>query len=126
MGKSEIRDWWRTQPTAHPSRLQPTVPICPCAACFNGTGHDQEVSANPKDPGEILPPRKSKATSSSVEKPKPQWNEKEDNIKATLVEKTWYKQASGLARKPSSASMASDLAPLCSASSQRTSVSSAA
>ncbi|KAI1095449.1 hypothetical protein F5B19DRAFT_441661 [Rostrohypoxylon terebratum] len=129
MGKSEFRDWWRSQ-TTHPSRLQPTVPICPCAACFNGTGHDQEVSANPIDPGEILPPRKSKTTSASIEKKQaPQSNEKQDSAKTTTyVKKPWYKPASRLARKSSRASMASDLAPLCSTSTknsmstQRTSI----
>ncbi|KAI0884710.1 uncharacterized protein GGS22DRAFT_146091 [Annulohypoxylon maeteangense] len=119
MGKSEFRDWWRSQ-TAHPSRLQPTVPICPCAACFNGTGHDQEVSANPIDPGEILPLRKSKNTASSIEKPVPQSNEK-DATDITPVKKPWYKQATGLARKPSRASIASDLAPLCSTSTTQSS-----
>ncbi|KAI1461127.1 hypothetical protein F4805DRAFT_314174 [Annulohypoxylon moriforme] len=116
MGKSEFRDWWRSQ-TAHPSRLQPTVPICPCAACFNGTGHDQEVSANPIDPGEILPPRKSKTTSSSVEKQKPQSDEK-DATMINFVKKPWY--ISSLAKKPSRASMASDLVPLCPTTTQST------
>ncbi|KAI2473407.1 hypothetical protein F4781DRAFT_190294 [Annulohypoxylon bovei var. microspora] len=115
MGKSEFRDWWRSQ-TAHPSRFQPTVPICPCAACFNGTGHGQEVSCNPIDPGEVLPPRKNKIITTSVGKPVSDSNEKEDSTKATLIKKPWYKQATGLARKPSRASVASDLAPLCSTS----------
>ncbi|OTA97189.1 hypothetical protein M434DRAFT_392147 [Hypoxylon sp. CO27-5] len=109
MGKAEFQNWWRSQ-TAHPSRYQPTVPICPCAACFNGTGHGQEVFRDPIDPGEILPLKKDKPKSKSttVEKPK----DKEDGSKTNPVKKPWYKQARSLARKPSTASMASDLVPL--------------
>ncbi|KAI0121571.1 hypothetical protein F4776DRAFT_631473 [Hypoxylon sp. NC0597] len=113
MGKAEFQNWWRTQ-TAHPSRYQPTVPICPCAACFNGTGHGQEVFRDPIDPGEILPPKKEKLKSktTTVEKPK----EKQDGSKTKPVKKPWYKQAGSLARKPSTASIASDLIPLWAAS----------
>ncbi|KAI0831617.1 hypothetical protein F5Y06DRAFT_201423 [Hypoxylon sp. FL0890] len=114
MVKAEFQNWWRSQ-TAHPSRYQPTVPICPCAACFNGTGHGQEVFANPIDPGEVLPPRKDKLKSTTitpVETPK----EKQDESKAKPVKKPWYKQARSLTRKPSSASIASDLVPLRAAS----------
>ncbi|KAI1479479.1 hypothetical protein F4774DRAFT_409910 [Daldinia eschscholtzii] len=105
--KAEFQNWWRSQ-TAHPSRLQPTVPICPCAACFNGTGHGQEIFSNPIDPGEILPPR-TNTSAAVLEKPK------KDVSKTKVVKKPWYKQASSLARKPSMASVASDLVPLRSA-----------
>ncbi|KAI1411682.1 hypothetical protein F5Y13DRAFT_53588 [Hypoxylon sp. FL1857] len=118
MVKAEFQNWWRSQ-TAHPSRYQPTVPICPCAACFNGTGHGQEVFRDPIDPGEVLPLKKEKlrSTTSSVEKPK----EKQDgSSKAkSSVKKPWYKQAGGLARKPSTSSMASDLVPLWATSTTR-------
>ncbi|KAI1649612.1 uncharacterized protein F4817DRAFT_26505 [Daldinia loculata] len=117
--KAEFQNWWRSQ-TVHPSRLQPTVPICPCAACFNGTGHGQEVFRDPIDPGEVLPPR-SNTSAAIVEKPR------EEGSKLKLVKKPWYKQASSLARKPSMASVASDLVPLCSTpttSTQRVSFSS--
>ncbi|KAI0381492.1 hypothetical protein F5Y04DRAFT_62454 [Hypomontagnella monticulosa] len=107
--KAELQSWWRSQ-TVHPSRLQPTVPICPCAACFNGTGHGQEVFRDPIDPGEVLPPRKNKAIIASIEKAK------ENEAKVNTVKKPWYKPASFLARKPSLSSMTSDLAPLCAAS----------
>ncbi|KAI2620244.1 hypothetical protein GGS26DRAFT_317764 [Hypomontagnella submonticulosa] len=109
--KAELQNWWRSQ-TVHPSRLQPTVPICPCAACFNGTGHGQEVFRDPIDPGEVLPPRKKKAvvTTTAAEK------SKENGSKLKAFKKPWYKQAGALTRKLSTSSMASDLAPLCSAS----------
>ncbi|KAI0131278.1 hypothetical protein F4814DRAFT_163474 [Daldinia grandis] len=105
--KAEFQNWWRSQ-TVHPSRLQPTVPICPCAACFNGTGHGQEVFRDPIDPGEVLPPRRN-TSAAVIEK------SKEEGSKTKPVKKLWYKQASSLARKPSMASVASDLVPLCSA-----------
>ncbi|KAI0850181.1 hypothetical protein F5Y00DRAFT_42930 [Daldinia vernicosa] len=105
--KAEFQNWWRSQ-TVHPSRLQPTVAICTCAACFNGTGHGQEVFRDPIDPGEVLPPR-SKTSAAVVEK------SKEEGSKSKPTKKPWYKQASSLTRKPSMASVASDLVPLCSA-----------
>ncbi|KAI1655786.1 hypothetical protein F4813DRAFT_391361 [Daldinia decipiens] len=105
--KTEFQNWWRSQ-TAHPSRLQPIVPICPCAACFNGTGHGQEVFRDPIDPGEVLPPR-SNTNAAVVEK------SKEEGSKSKPVKKPWYKQANSLAHKSSMASVASDLVPLCSA-----------
>ncbi|KAI1799395.1 hypothetical protein F4811DRAFT_107133 [Daldinia bambusicola] len=105
--KAEFQNWWRSQ-TVHPSRLQPTVPICPCAACFNGTGHGQEVFRDPIDPGEVLPPR-TNTSAAVLEKPK------KDVSKIKPAKKPWYKQATSLARKPSMASVASDLVPLRSA-----------
>lgn len=111
MVKAEFQNWWRSQVTVHPSQLRPSVPICPCAACFNGTGHGQEVFRDPIDPGEILPRRKTKKTptsTSTVEK------SKEEGPKMKPVKKPWYKHASSLTRKPSTSSMASDLLPLCS------------
>ncbi|KAI1403764.1 hypothetical protein F4819DRAFT_190479 [Hypoxylon fuscum] len=113
MVKSELQSWWRSQ-TVHQSRLQPTVPICPCAACFNGTGHDQEVFRDPIDPGEVLPLRNDRSTTTttiSAGKPKD-----EVRCENKLVKKSWYKHAGSLSRKPSSTSMASDMAPLCSES----------
>ncbi|KAI1139657.1 hypothetical protein F5Y05DRAFT_379682 [Hypoxylon sp. FL0543] len=107
MVKAEFQNWWRSQ-TPHPSRYQPTVPICPCAACFNGTGHGQEVFRDPIDPRELPMLKKDKPKSTT--KPK-------DTSKARPVKRPWYKQAGGsLARKPSTASMASDMAPLWAAS----------
>ncbi|KAI1388315.1 uncharacterized protein F4822DRAFT_241951 [Hypoxylon trugodes] len=106
MVKSEFKEWWKSQ-TVHPSRLQPTVPICPCAACFNGTGHDQEVFRDPIDPREVPLKKKKVAVSTSI-------SEKFTGEKP--LKKPWYKSTNGLTRKPSSASMASDLAPLCAAS----------
>ncbi|KAI1471377.1 uncharacterized protein F4812DRAFT_176736 [Daldinia caldariorum] len=102
--KAEFQNWWRSQ-TVHPSRLQPTVPICSCAACFNGTGHGQEVFRDPIDPGEVLPPR-TNTSAAILEKPK------KDMSKIEAVKKPWYKRATSLSRKPSMASVASDLVPL--------------
>ncbi|KAI1381526.1 hypothetical protein F4677DRAFT_403242 [Hypoxylon crocopeplum] len=118
MVKAEFQTWWRSQVTVHPSRLTPSVPICPCAACFNGTGHGQEVFRDPIDPGEILPLRKDKKTATTttfIEKPK------EDAPKTKQIKKPWYKQAGNLSRKPSTASMASDLMPLFSTSTTQSS-----
>ncbi|OTB05422.1 hypothetical protein M426DRAFT_22013 [Hypoxylon sp. CI-4A] len=122
MGKAEFKEWWKSQ-TTHPSRYQPTVPICPCAACFNGTGHGQEVFANPIDPGEILPMRKTKNTVPSTTFSEKQGeNNKEETSKTSMAKKPWYKQAGSLVRKPSTASMASDLVPLRIASTTQSSV----
>ncbi|KAI2611543.1 uncharacterized protein GGS25DRAFT_200777 [Hypoxylon fragiforme] len=114
--KSEFMAWWQSQ-TAHPSSLRPSVPICPCAACFNGTGHGEEVFSNPIDPGEVLPLKRDKKNTTSSPISKPQ----EDKLKTPQSKKPWYKQASSsLVRKPSSASMASDSVPLCSAAASTT------
>ncbi|KAI0112244.1 hypothetical protein GGR51DRAFT_508590 [Nemania sp. FL0031] len=37
MPRSGFQEWWRAQLDA--PRNATSGPICPCAACFNGTGH---------------------------------------------------------------------------------------
>ncbi|KAI2632395.1 hypothetical protein GGR54DRAFT_635157 [Hypoxylon sp. NC1633] len=122
MVKSEFKEWWRSQTSIHPSRLTPSVPICPCAACFNGIGHGQEVFRDPIDTGEVLPLRKSKnKTTTSITTAWPSTKKpKEDRPQIAQVKRPWYKQAGALSRKPSSASVASDLTPLCSTSTIQT------
>ncbi|KAI3340290.1 hypothetical protein F4824DRAFT_452748 [Ustulina deusta] len=39
MPGSGFREWWRAQLDAPRNNAFPGPSICPCASCFNGTGH---------------------------------------------------------------------------------------
>lgn len=109
MVKAELKNWWREQ-TVHPSRMYPSMPVCRCAACFNGTAPGQEVFRDPIDPRELpfkQDKRANKTTTffANAEKPK--------EVRAKLVKKSWYRQQQQtLARKPSRESVASETSPL--------------
>ncbi|KAI1780485.1 hypothetical protein F4818DRAFT_395866 [Hypoxylon cercidicola] len=109
MVKAELKNWWREQ-TVHPSRTYPSMPICRCAACFNGTLPGQEVFRDPIDPRE-LPFKQDRRSDKTIvftnaEKPK--------EARTKLVKKSWYKQTNSgsLAQKPSMDSMAAETRPL--------------
>ncbi|KAI0200596.1 hypothetical protein F4808DRAFT_460704 [Astrocystis sublimbata] len=38
MPRNGFQEWWRAQ-INEPRRAPSSAPICPCASCFNGTGH---------------------------------------------------------------------------------------
>ncbi|KAI0911686.1 hypothetical protein F4823DRAFT_584506 [Ustulina deusta] len=44
MPGSGFREWWRAQLDAPRNNAFPGPSICPCASCFNGTGHASAVS----------------------------------------------------------------------------------
>ncbi|XXG97711.1 hypothetical protein Hte_004020 [Hypoxylon texense] len=117
MVKAELINWWREQ-TVHPSRMYPSVPVCRCAACFNGTAPGQEVFRDPIDPRELpfkQDKRANKPTTvfADAEKPK--------EARTKLVKKSWYKQQTtttttspshSLTQKPSIETLASETSPL--------------
>ncbi|KAI3323676.1 hypothetical protein HD806DRAFT_70770 [Xylariaceae sp. AK1471] len=51
MPKSGFQKWWRDQLAESSNASSRSPSICPCASCFNGTGHgSSESKISPKRP----------------------------------------------------------------------------
>ncbi|KAL7624355.1 hypothetical protein AAE478_005917 [Parahypoxylon ruwenzoriense] len=106
MPNSQLQKWWRNQVAQAAARRAalPSVPICPCEACFNG---DEPCHNTRSFHKEARTGREAKNTASISVTEKGQSGMEH-------VKKPSHKQLGRLLRRPSTTSIASDLAPLCS------------